>query len=139
MDFKKKLLGAALAALLLVPLAGCGGGGGASSGGSGKSSVQASRGTPDKEPVDAAWQEALIQKYGSADYKALSPHMLEVFKQVLDEAHRRNLRVFMDLVVNHTSDEHPWFLASRRSKTSPYHDYYIWRPGRNKGSTSGSL
>ena len=60
MDFKKKLLGAALAALLLVPLAGCGGGGGTpSGGGGGKSSVQASRGTPDKEPVDAAWQEAL--------------------------------------------------------------------------------
>jgi oligo-1,6-glucosidase len=37
----------------------------------------------------------------------------------------------MDLVVNHTSDEHPWFIESRKSKDNPYRDYYIWRPGKN--------
>ncbi len=69
--------------------------------------------------------------YDIADYKAINPEYgdLDVFKQVLDGAHQRGLRVIMDLVVNHTSSEHPWFKASRSSKDSPYHDYYIWRPG----------
>lgn len=69
--------------------------------------------------------------YDIADYKAIDPAYgdLDVFKQVLDGAHERGLRVIMDLVVNHTSSEHPWFKASRSSKESPYHDYYIWREG----------
>lgn len=69
--------------------------------------------------------------YDIADYKAINPEYgdLDVFRQVLDGAHERGLRVIMDLVVNHTSSEHPWFKASRSSKDSPYHDYYIWRDG----------
>ena len=69
--------------------------------------------------------------YDIADYCAINPEYgdLEVFRQVLDGAHERGLRVIMDLVVNHTSSEHPWFKASRSSKDSPYHDYYIWRAG----------
>ena len=42
--------------------------------------------------------------------------------------HERGLKLMMDLVVNHTSDEHPWFVQSRSSKDNPYRDYYIWRP-----------
>jgi maltose alpha-D-glucosyltransferase / alpha-amylase len=47
-------------------------------------------------------------------------------KSLLDEAHQRNIRIIMDLVLNHTSDEHPWFKASRSDKDSPYRDYYVW-------------
>ncbi len=91
--------------------------------------------------VDAIWFSPLYPSpnadwgYDISDYKDIHPDFgnLDVFKQVLEEAHRRNLRVFMDLVVNHSSDEHPWFIESRKSRTSPYHDYYFWRPGRVKG------
>jgi oligo-1,6-glucosidase len=51
--------------------------------------------------------------------------------ELLSEMHRRGIRLVMDLVVNHTSDEHPWFVESRQSKDNPYRDYYIWRPGKN--------
>ena len=70
--------------------------------------------------------------YDISDYKNIHPDYgdLELFQQVLEGAHARGLRVFMDLVVNHTSDEHPWFLESKKGKDNPYHDYYIWRPGK---------
>lgn len=69
--------------------------------------------------------------YDIADYRSINPEYgdFDVFQQVLDGAHGRGLRVIMDLVVNHTSSEHPWFKESRASKDSPYHDYYIWRKG----------
>ena len=74
--------------------------------------------------------------YDISDYRNIHPDYgnLDVFKQVLDGAHQRGMRVFMDLVVNHTSDEHPWFRESRKSADNPYHDYYIWRKGILKGS-----
>ncbi|MCZ8515983.1 alpha-glucosidase [Paenibacillus filicis] len=53
------------------------------------------------------------------------------FDELLAESHRRGIRVIMDLVINHTSDEHPWFVESRSSKDNPKRDYYIWRPGKN--------
>lgn len=55
---------------------------------------------------------------------------MEDFDRLLAEAHRRGLKIVMDLVVNHTSDEHRWFIESRASRDNPYRDYYIWRPGR---------
>ena len=48
------------------------------------------------------------------------------FSRLINEAHKRNLKVVMDLVMNHTSDQHPWFKAARESRESPYHDYYVW-------------
>jgi len=71
--------------------------------------------------------------YDIADYKNIHKDYgdLELFKTVLDEAHKRNIKVIMDLVVNHTSDEHQWFINSL-DKNSPYHDYYIWRKGKGK-------
>jgi oligo-1,6-glucosidase len=51
--------------------------------------------------------------------------------ELLAEMHRRGLKLVMDLVVNHTSDEHAWFVESRQSKDNPYRDFYIWRPGKN--------
>ena len=91
--------------------------------------------------VDAIWFSPLYPSpnadfgYDIADYKNIHPDYgdLDVFRQVLEGAHDRGLRVFMDLVVNHTSDEHPWFIESRKSKDNPYHDYYYWRPGRERG------
>ncbi len=91
--------------------------------------------------VDAIWFSPLYPSpnadygYDISDYMDIHPDFgdLDVFRRVLDEAHKRGLKVFMDLVVNHSSDEHPWFKASRSSKTSPYRDYYHWKPGRRKG------
>ena len=91
--------------------------------------------------VDAIWFSPLYPSpnadygYDISDYMDIHPDYgdLEVFRQVLDEAHKRGLKVFMDLVVNHSSDEHPWFKASRSSKDSPYRDYYHWQPGRRRG------
>nr|MCR5151501.1 alpha-glucosidase [Clostridiales bacterium] len=73
--------------------------------------------------------------YDISDYKNINPEFgtLEDFKMVLDGAHERGMRVFMDLVVNHTSDEHEWFKKGAESKDSPYHKYYIWREGKKGG------
>ncbi len=66
--------------------------------------------------------------YDIADYYDVHPDYgtLEDFKQFLDEAHKRGLRVIADLVMNHTSDQHPWFQSARRYANSPYRDYYVW-------------
>ncbi len=66
--------------------------------------------------------------YDIADYTGIHPDYgtLADFQAMLDEAHRRGLRVIADLVINHTSDQHPWFQAARRSRQSPYRDYYVW-------------
>ncbi|PZD96999.1 glucohydrolase [Paenibacillus sambharensis] len=56
------------------------------------------------------------------------------FELLLDEIHKRGMKLLMDLVVNHTSDEHPWFIEARSSADNPYRDYYIWRPGKEDGS-----
>lgn len=90
--------------------------------------------------VDGIWFSPLYPSpnadygYDISDYKNIHPDFgnLEVFKQVLDGTHERGMRVFMDLVVNHSSDEHEWFKESRKSKDNPYRDYYYWRPGKGK-------
>ena len=71
--------------------------------------------------------------YDIADYRSINPEYgdLELFKKVLNDAHSRGMKVIMDLVVNHTSDEHEWFKKSK-DPDSPYHDYYFWRKGRGK-------
>lgn len=55
---------------------------------------------------------------------------LDDFKALLKEAHDRGIKIVLDLVLNHTSDEHPWFIESRKSKENKYRDYYIWQPPR---------
>jgi len=72
--------------------------------------------------------------YDISDYYDIAPEFggLEAFRKVLEEAHARDLKVIMDLVVNHTSTEHQWFQKSRQ-KIEPYTDYYIWRPGKPGG------
>ncbi len=66
--------------------------------------------------------------YDIADYmNVLSTYgTIEDFKHLVDEAHRRGIRVITDLVMNHTSDQHPWFQEARKDKNSPYRDYYVW-------------
>ena len=89
--------------------------------------------------VDVLWLNPIYASpevdngYDISDYRAINPQFgtLADFEQLLGEAHRRGLRVIMDLVVNHTSDQHPWFIASRQSKDNPYRGYYIWRDGRD--------
>ena len=73
--------------------------------------------------------------YDIADYRAIAPEYgtLDDFKTLLHEAHELGLRVIMDLVVNHTSNEHKWFSESRKGgEGNPYKDYYIWRKGKGK-------
>ena len=66
--------------------------------------------------------------YDIADYYNIAKTFgtLEDFKALIEEAHRRQIRVIMDLVLNHTSDQHPWFQAARADRNSPYRDYYVW-------------
>ena len=72
--------------------------------------------------------------YDISDYMDIAPEFggMEAFRLVLEGAHQRGMKVLMDLVVNHTSDEHEWFQKSRR-RIEPYTDYYIWRPGKPGG------
>jgi trehalose synthase len=66
--------------------------------------------------------------YDIADYCNILPQYgtMEDFRNLIHEAHARGLRIIMDLVINHTSDQHPWFQAARSDRGSPYRDYYVW-------------
>ncbi len=74
--------------------------------------------------------------YDIADYRNINPEYgtLDDFKMVLEGAHERGMKVIMDLVVNHTSDEHEWFKESLKGEDNPYHDYYFWRKGKDAKS-----
>lgn len=88
--------------------------------------------------VDVLWLTPVYESpnddngYDISDYCSIMELFgtMEDFEELLSEAHKRNLKIVMDLVVNHTSDEHPWFAESRKSQESPYRDYYIWRDGK---------
>ena len=71
--------------------------------------------------------------YDISDYKAIHNDFvtMEDFKLMLAEMHKRGIRLIMDLVANHTSDEHPWFKEAKKSKDNPYRDYYIWKDKPN--------
>lgn len=89
--------------------------------------------------VDGIWFSPIYPSpnadfgYDISDYRNIHPDYgtLGQFRKVLDKAHSLGLKVIMDLVVNHTSDEHPWFQESRKGKDNPYSDYYIWRDKPN--------
>ena len=91
--------------------------------------------------VDGIWFSPIYPSpnadygYDISDYKNIHPEYgtLDQFKKVLDRAHELGLKVLLDLVINHTSDEHPWFIESCKGKDNPYSDYYIWRDPRFKG------
>jgi oligo-1,6-glucosidase len=89
--------------------------------------------------VDVIWLSPIYQSpnddngYDISNYRAIMTEFgtMEDFDRMLAGIHERGMRLVMDLVVNHTSDEHPWFVESRKSKDNPYRDYYIWRDGKD--------
>ncbi len=93
--------------------------------------------------VDAIWLSPIYASpnddngYDISDYRAILPEFgtLDDFKMLVKEMKKRNLKLIMDLVVNHSSDEHYWFQESRKSLDNPYREYYIWRKGRGKNGT----
>lgn len=98
-------------------------------------------GAPDSLGVDAIWLSPCFPSpdrdfgYDVADYTAIDPRFgtMADFDRLVAEAHRRGIRVMLDLVYNHTSDEHPWFRESRSSRASARRDWYVWRDGRPGG------
>ncbi|HZG61579.1 MAG TPA: alpha-glucosidase [Anoxybacillus sp.] len=88
--------------------------------------------------VDVVWLSPVYKSpnddngYDISDYQAIMDEFgtLADWDELLAQMHGRGMKLVMDLVVNHTSDEHPWFIESRKSKDNPYRDYYIWRPGK---------
>lgn len=84
--------------------------------------------------VDVIWLNPCFESpdvdngYDIADYRSIMPKAgtMETFDRLLSEVHKRGMKLIMDLVVNHTSDQHPWFKESRSSKDNPKRDYYIW-------------
>ncbi len=84
--------------------------------------------------IDCIWLLPIFQSplrdggYDISDYFTILPDFGDLgdFVQLVDEAHKRGMRVIADLVMNHTSDQHPWFQASRSDPTGPYGDYYVW-------------
>src|SRR5690625_1089105 len=89
--------------------------------------------------IDVIWMSPIYQSpnddngYDISDYQAISPEFgtLHDALPIFEEVHQRSMKLIMDLVINHTSDEHPWFIESRSSKDNAYRDYYIWHPGKD--------
>lgn len=92
--------------------------------------------------IDAIWLSPFYPSpmadygYDVADYCDVAPEYgtLADFDELLRQAHRRGIRVLVDFVPNHTSDRHPWFLASRSSRADPHRDWYVWRDPKPDGS-----
>ncbi|MGX7273247.1 glycoside hydrolase family 13 protein [Enterococcus haemoperoxidus] len=79
--------------------------------------------------------------YDISDYEQIMAEFgtMEDMEQLIQEAEKREIKIIMDLVVNHTSDEHPWFVESRSSKDNPYRDFYVWRKGIDKDTPPNDL
>lgn len=88
--------------------------------------------------IDVIWLSPVYKSpnddngYDISDYQNIMDEFgtMQDWEELLDQVHQRGMKLIMDLVVNHSSDEHAWFAESRKSKDSPYRDYYIWRPGK---------
>lgn len=91
--------------------------------------------------VDGVWISPFLKSpmkdfgYDISDYRAVDPVFgtLEEFDKLLKKAHKLGLKIIMDLVLNHTSDQHPWFIESRKDKTNPKADWYIWADPKPDG------
>jgi len=91
--------------------------------------------------IDAIWLSPVYRSpqydngYDISDYRDIDPLFgtMEDMDRLIAEAGRRGIRIIMDLVLNHSSDEHRWFLEAKKSRDNPYHDYYIWRDGADDG------
>ncbi|HMO54500.1 MAG TPA: alpha-amylase family glycosyl hydrolase, partial [Tepidiformaceae bacterium] len=99
-------------------------------------------GTPDSLGVDAIWLSPTFPSpmadfgYDVSDYCDVHPDFgtLETMDRLIAECHRRGMKLLLDWVPNHTSDQHPWFLESRASRNNPKRDWYFWRDARPDGS-----
>lgn len=88
--------------------------------------------------IDAIWLSPVYRSpqddngYDISDYQDIDPMFgtMEDMERLISEAAKRNIRIVMDMVLNHSSDEHPWFLEAKKSRDNPYHDYYVWRDGK---------
>ncbi|RFU68988.1 alpha-glucosidase [Peribacillus saganii] len=101
--------------------------------------------------IDVIWVSPVFKSpnddngYDISDYRDIMDDFgtMNDFDRMLEEAHQHGIKIMMDLVVNHSSDEHPWFQESRKSKDNPYRDYYIWKepvngePPTNWGAAFG--
>ena len=89
--------------------------------------------------IDVIWLSPVYKSpnddngYDISDYEAIMTEFgtMDDFDKMLAAAHERGIKIVMDLVVNHTSDEHPWFVESKSSKDNPKREYYIWKEGKN--------
>ena len=89
--------------------------------------------------IDVIWLSPIYQSpnddngYDISDYQAIMQEFgtMEDFDRMIEGIHQRGMKLVMDLVVNHTSDEHPWFVESRKDRENPYRDFYIWREGKD--------
>ena len=85
--------------------------------------------------IDGIWLSPVCQSpqvdngYDISDYCAIDPSVgtMEDMQELIDKAKERGISIILDLVPNHSSDQHRWFLEAKKSKDNPYHDYYIWR------------
>ena len=92
--------------------------------------------------IDVIWLSPVYKSpnydngYDISDYQAIMDEFgtMEDFDEMLAQAHARGIKIVMDLVVNHSSFEHKWFVESRKSKDNPYRDFYIWRDAKEDGS-----
>ncbi len=93
--------------------------------------------------VDAIWLTPIYPSpqvdfgYDISDYENIDPQYgtLADFDQLVAEANKRHIRIIMDMVMNHTSDKHKWFIESRSSRTNPYRDWYVWHDGKGETAT----
>lgn len=87
--------------------------------------------------IDAIWLSPVCKSpqddngYDISDYQNIDPMFgsLEDMELLITEAKKRNIRIIMDLVLNHSSDEHKWFIEAKKGRENPYHNYYVWRDG----------
>lgn len=99
-------------------------------------------GHKDSLGIDAIWFSPIFPSpmadmgYDVSDYCDIDPLFgsLEDFKELIEKAHEKNINVMVDFVPNHTSDQHPWFVESRTSRTNNKRDYYVWRDAKPDGS-----
>lgn len=101
----------------------------------------------EKLGIGAIWLSPVYQSpnddngYDISDYEAIMTEFgtMEDMDRLIAEAKKRNIRIIMDLVVNHTSDEHAWFVEARKSKDNPYRDYYVWTDSSEDGGVPNGL
>ncbi|OAJ95146.1 glycoside hydrolase family 13 protein [Vibrio bivalvicida] len=97
--------------------------------------------------IDVIWLSPVYQSpmddngYDISDYQDIAPEFgtMDDMRQLIEQAKLRGIRIVMDLVVNHTSDEHPWFIEAKRNPNSEYRDFYIWRDANEDGTPPSTI